>query len=139
MSNGLSDGVIENVLNHIFATGTYAKPTGLKLHLFKADPHAAGAEVSDTVDDTAYVEQTITFAVEGATDDKRVYSDDFVGFPPVVYGSGAGSYEVSHWAVIDGSANLLAAGAFPTPITRLAGEPLAFSPGAIYIELSRTA
>lgn len=139
MSSGLSDATIENVLNHIFATGTYSKPTGLTLHLYKGDPHQAGAEVDDTVDDTAYAAQSITFANEGATQDNRVYNDSLVTFPAVVYGSGAAAYDVTHWAIKDGSSNLLAGAPFPTTISRVAGEPLALNIGAVYIELARTA
>lgn len=138
MANGFTNAAITAVLNHMFATGTYAKPTGLKLHLYKGDPHAAGAEVSSVVDDTAYVSQTIAFADEGATLAKRVYNSALITFAAVVYGSGAAPYSVTHWAVKDGSANILAAAAFPTAISRVVGEPLAMNIGAIYIELTRT-
>jgi hypothetical protein len=135
--SGLSDGVITSVLNHLFATGTYAKPTGHKIHLYTGDPYGAGDEVDAVVDDTAYAAQSITFDDEGVTFDHRVYNDALVTFPAVVYGTGAASYDVTHWVVKDGSGNLLAAGAFPVPIERLAGQPLAMNAGAIYIELTR--
>ena len=139
MSQGLSDTAIASVLNHIFATGTYTKPTGLKLHLYKGDPHSGGAEVDDVVDDTAYAAQPITFDDEGVTEAGRVYNNGFVGFDPVVYGSGAASYVVTHWGVKDDYDLLLAGGPFPTAIERLAGEPMGLAPGALFIELTRTA
>lgn len=139
MANGLSEYVIDNVLNHLFATGTFAKPTGHTLHLYTGDPHGAGTEVSAVVDDTAYAAQSISFEDEGTTTEDRVYNDSACTFAAVVYGSGAAPYDVTHWAVKDGSANLLAGGALPTTVSRLAGEPLVFSIGAIYIELTRTA
>lgn len=138
MSNGLTDAAINSVLNHMFATGTYAKPTGLKLHLYKGDPHAAGAEVDAVVDDTAYAAQSITFEDEGTTTNNRLYNNLAATFAAVVYGSGAAAYDVTHWAVIDGSANLMAAGAMPVTVNRVTGEPLVFSTGALYIELART-
>jgi len=139
MANGLAEYAIDNVLNHLFATGTFAKPTGHTLHLYDGDPHGGGTEVSDTVDDTAYVEQSITFEDEGVTTDDRVYNDLACTFPAVVYGSGAAAYDVTHWAVKDGSGNMLAAGELPVTVTRLVGEPLVFAVGAIYVELARTA
>jgi hypothetical protein len=142
MSHGLTtgaSGAIKAVLNHMFATGTYSKPTGLKLRLYKAEPNGGGAVVSAVVDDTAYLQQTITFDDEGDTAANRVYNDALITFPAVVYGSGAAPYVVTHWAVVDGSAVMLATGEFPTPITRNAGEPLALNVGALYIELTRTA
>jgi hypothetical protein len=138
MSNGLTDAAINEVLNHMFATGTYTKPTGHKLHLYKGDPHAAGAEVDVVVDDTAYLAQTITFEDEGTTTNNRLYNDLAATFAAVVYGSGAAAYDVTHWAVKDGSANILAAGAMPGTVNRVTGEPLVFSIGALYIELART-
>ncbi|RLA45290.1 MAG: hypothetical protein DRQ97_09945 [Gammaproteobacteria bacterium] len=139
MSSGLSNLAIESMLNHMFATGTYSKPAGHKLHLHVADPHASGAEVDVVVDDTAYAEQTITFDDEGDTADKRVYNDALITFPAVVYGTGAAAYDVTHWSVQDGSGVLMAAGPLPTTVTRNAGEPMALNIGAIYIELERTA
>lgn len=138
MENGLSDGVITNVLNHLFATGTYAKPTGHKLHLYTGDPFDSGTEVDAVVDDTAYASQSITFEDEGGTAAGRCYNDAAVTFPAVVYGSGAAPYDVTHWVVKDGSSNVLAAGAFTAAITRNAGEPLVFNIGALYVELTRT-
>jgi hypothetical protein len=139
MSNGLTDGAITSILNHMFATGTYAKPTGLKLHLYTGDPHGAGTEVSNVVDDIVYAAQTITFADEGTTDDGYVYNSNFPAFAEVVYGSGGASYDVTHWAIKDGSGVMMAAGAMPSTVTRLAGEPMAFAIGSIYIQLERTA
>lgn len=139
MANGLSEYAIDNVLNHLFATGTFAKPTGHTLHLYNGDPHGAGTEVSNVVDDTAYAAQAITFSDEGTVTEDRVYNSGAITFAAVVYGSGAAPYDVTHWGVQDGSSNLLAAGALPTTISRLVGEPLVFAIDAIYIELARTA
>lgn len=136
--SGITDGAMSSILNHMFATGTYSKPTGLKLHLHKAEPNGGGAEVSAVVDDTAYAAQTITFDDEGVTTNNRVYNDAVITFPAVIYGSGAAPYTVSHWSVKDGSAVMMATGAFPTPISRLAGEPLALAIEALYIELTRS-
>ena len=140
MANGLSEFAIDGVLNHLFSDSiSLTKPTTLKLHLYKGDPHAAGAEVSDTVDDTAYAAQAITFEDEGTTTDDRCYNDLACTFAAVVYGSGAASYDVTHWAVFADTSNMLAAGALPTTVTRLVGEPLVFAVGALYVELARTA
>ena len=91
------------------------------------------------VDDTAYAAQSITFGDEGVTVDDRVYNNLACTFAAVVYGSGAAAYNVTHWAVEDGSANMLAAGALPVTVSRLVGEPLVFAVGALYVELARTA
>lgn len=138
MSSGISDVANASILNHMFATGTYAKPTGHKLHLYTGDPHGAGTEVDDVVDDTAYAAQNITFEDEGVTTNNRVYNDATVTFAAVVYGSGAAPYDVTHWAVKDGSGVLMAAAPFPTPIERVVGEPLVLNPLALYVELART-
>lgn len=141
MANGISDAANSSVLNHMFATGTYAKPTGHKLRLYKGaidESNLTTNHVSDTVDDTAYAPQTITFANEGATTNNRVYNNAIVTFPAVVYGSGAAAYTVTHAAIVDGSSNILAYGALPTSVERLVGEPLAFNVGALYIEMVRT-
>lgn len=141
MANGISDAAIANVLNHMFATGTYSKPTGHKLRLYKGainESNLATNHVSDTVDDTAYAPQTVTFADEGGTTNNRVYINATVTFPAVIYGSGAAAYVVTHAAIVDGSNNILAYGTLPTAITRTVGEPLAFNSGALYIELART-
>jgi len=140
MANGLSEFAIDGVLNHLFSDAiSLTKPTTLKLHLYTADPHAAGAEVSVTVDDTAYAAQAITFEDEGTTTDDRCYNDLACTFAAVVYGSGGVPYNVTHWAVFADTTNLLAAGAMPTTVTRLVGEPLVFAIAAIYVELTRTA
>mgnify|MGYP001815697797 CR=1 FL=1 len=140
MANGLSEFAIDGVLNHLFSDAiSLTKPTTLRLRLYKGDPHAACAEVDAVVDDTAYAEQAITFEDEGTTTDDRVYNDLACTFPAVVYGTGAAAYDVTHWAVFADSTNMLAAGALPTTVSRLAGEPLVFAVGAIYVELTRTA
>jgi hypothetical protein len=139
MSSGLSDAANSSVLNHMFATGTYAKPTGLLLLLYTGDPHAAGAVVNVTTEDTAYVAQSITFDDEGVTTNNRVHNSSVITFPAVVYGTDAAAYDVTHWVVTDGSAAFMAGGAFPVAISRIAGQPLAFNAGALYIDLSRTA
>jgi hypothetical protein len=139
MANGLSEFAIDGVLNHLFSDAiSLTKPTTLKLHLYTGDPHGAGTEVSATVDDTAYAAQPITFEDEGTTTDDRVYNDLACTFAAVVYGTGAAPYTVTHWAVFADTSNMLAAGALPTAIERVTGEPLVFAIGAIYIELTRT-
>ena len=139
MANGLSDATITAVLDHLVGGTPYTAPTGLVLQLHKSDPHAGLDEVDDLVDDTAYAEQSISFEPAGTTTAGRAYNDTApVTFDPVVYGTGGpSSYTVSHWAVVDGLGALIAAGALPTPIERLTGEPLTFAIGAIYIELTR--
>ena len=142
MSHGLTtaggaDGAIKNVLNHLFATGTYAKPATLKLRLYKAEPNGGGAHVDTGTDDADYVPQTITFEDEGDTTAGRVYNDALITFPAVA--AGESPYVVTHWAVVHGAAIMLASGEFPTPITRNAGEPLALNAGALYVEITRTA
>ena len=137
MSNGLTDVAINSMLNHQFATGTYTKPTGHKLHLYTGDPHAAGAEVDVVVEDTAYLAQTITFEDEGTTTNNRLYNDLACTFAAVVYGSGALPYDVTHWCVKDGGGVLMAAGAMPVTVNRVTGEPLVFAIGALSIELAR--
>jgi len=137
--SGITDVAISSILNHMVATGTYAKPTGLKLHLYKAEPNGGGAEVSAVVDDTAYTAENIAFADEGVTTNNRCYNSGVVTFDAVVYGSGAAPYNVTHWAVKDGSGVMMWTGAFPTTISRVAGEPLALNAGAIYLEITRTA
>lgn len=138
MAQGLSDYLIGNLLNHCFATGTFSKPTGHKLHLYKSDPVTGGSEVSAVVDDTAYAAQTITFSDEGAVTNNRVYNNATVTFAAVVYGSGAAAYNVTHYAVKDGSANVLSTGAFPATIQRTVGETLVFASQAIYIGQDRS-
>ena len=137
MANGLSDDAISKILNYTFSAGVFTQPPSHTLHLYIGDPTVAGDEVDVVVDDTAYLSQVVTFGVEGATTNNRVYNDTPETFAAVVYGTGAASYEVTHWAVKD-AANILASGALPTPITRLVGEPLTFAVGSIYIELART-
>ena len=138
MEGGLSDYLITNALNHTFATGTFAKPTGLKLHLYTGDPFDGGTEVSAVVDDTAYASQSITFDNEGVTSAMRVYNNALITFPAVIYGSGAAPYDVWGWVVKDGSGNILAGSNFAGAISRVAGEPMAMNIGAIYVEVTRT-
>jgi hypothetical protein len=122
----------------MFGPGTYTKPTGHKLHLYKAEPNGGGAEVANPADDTAYVAQNITFAAEGVGGgaiNNRVYNSAPVTFAAAALGA---PYTVSHWAVKDGLGVMMATGAFPTPIPRVVGEPLALNIDAIYVEITRT-
>jgi hypothetical protein len=138
MSNGFSDTTIGDALNYLFGLTSYSMPTGHTLHLYIGDPHGAGLEVDATADDTAYLAQSITFELEGTTTPLRSYNDALMTFAAVVYGTNAASYEVSHWAVKDSLSTILNAGAMPTPVDRVVGEPLAFAAGALYVSLART-
>lgn len=135
---GFTDYLIGNLLNHCFATGTFTKPTGLKVHLYNGDPHGAGTEISNTVDDTAYAAQSITFEDEGTTTNNRCYNTNAPTFSAVVYGSGGAPYNVTHVAIKDSGANILDAGPLPATITRNAGETLVFSAGSIFVALARS-
>jgi hypothetical protein len=137
MANGLSDYAITKILDYTFGAGVFTQPPSRTLHLYKADPTTGGLEVDVVVDDTAYASQVVTFGAEGAITNNRVYNNTAETFLAVIYGSGAASYIVTHWAVRDG-ANILASGALPTPITRLVGEPLTVAISSIYVELART-
>lgn len=137
MSQGLSDYLIAALLNHVFGSSTMTKPATLSIHLYTGDPHAAGPEVSDTVDDTNYAPQSISFADEGVTEPGKAHMDATVVFDPVAYGSGGAPYSVTHWAVKDGGGNLLVAAPFPAAVERLAGEPLAINSGALFVALTR--
>lgn len=141
MANGASDDLINKVINHVVGGTAYTQPVSLTLHLYNGDPHGAGTEVSDTVDDTAYAAQTITFENEGTTTNNRSYNDLAATFAAVVYGSGGAAYNVTHWAVKDNLSNLVWAGTLPNDVTisRVTGEPLVFAVGSIYFEMTRTA
>ena len=136
MANGLSDVTITAVLNHLLGVAAYTAPITHVLQLYNGDPHGAGVEITAT-EDTAYAEQSISFETEGATMAGRSYNDTPATFLAVV--AGAPPYDVTHWAVVDSLDVIIAAGALPTTVSRLLGEPLAFAVGAIYIELTRTA
>jgi hypothetical protein len=138
MAHGISDDAITKVLDHMFGSTTYTKPTGKTLHLYQGDPYGAGSEVDVVVDDTAYAAQSISFANEGVTTNNRVYNDAIETFAATVYGSGAAPYSVDFWCVKDGSSNIMAAGPLPAAVSRVAGESLAFNVGSIYVELART-
>ena len=135
---GFSDYLINKVLNHVFGSTTFTKPTGLKVHLYNGDPHGAGTEISAVVDDTAYAAQSVAFEDEGTTTNNRNYTTGTVTFAAVVYGSGAAPYSVTHAAIKDGSGNLLDAGPLPATITRNVGEPLVFNAASIFVSLART-
>ena len=138
MAAGFTDYLIGNLLNHCFASGTFTKPTGLTLHLYKGDPHSGGVEVSAVVDDTAYASQSITFENEGTTTNNRCYNTNTITFPAVVYGSGAAAYSVLYAVVKDGSANVLDGGPLPASVLRSVGEPLVFAPYSVFVAIARS-
>jgi hypothetical protein len=139
MANGLSDATISEVLDHLLGNGSYTAPATFQLQLYTGDPHGAGSEVNVTTEDTAYLEQSITFEAEGTTTNNRAYNDLACTFAAVVYGTDAAPYDVTHWCVVDSLDAIIAAGAMPTTVNRLVGEPLVFAIGAIYVALERTA
>lgn len=141
--NGISDYLAQKYLDFVYGDGTWTKPSSLTLHLYKNDPGPddSGDEVSDTVDDTAYAAQTITYDSVPTADASIGYlikNDATETFAAVVYGSGAAAYDVSHWGVKDNSGNLLDYGPLPTTITREAGKTLVFNIGDIVHKAHRS-
>lgn len=141
MSKGLSDYLMEQVLNHIYGAGTFSKPTGLTVHLYTSDPGPddSGTEVNTTTEDTAYAAQSISFsaAATDGSDAWKIANSAQVTFPAVVYGTDGTPYTVTHAAVKDGSDNLLDYGPIPN-ISRETGKTLVLPVGQIFTRLSRT-
>jgi len=127
----------KKLLDHLHNVASYTMPTTLTLALFKTSPGeagTAGTEVSVTVDDTAYVRQTITFAATTLGTGISL-SSNAQTFAAVVYGSGAAAYTVSHIGIYDQLGNMLSYTALGTSVSRLVGKTLVFDIGAITITL----
>ena len=140
---GISNYLMQKLLDHASGVTAYTMPTSLTLHLYTDDPGPddTGTEVSDTVDDTAYAAQTLTMAaaVTDGSDAWKSANDAVETFAAVVYGSGAAPYDVTHAAVKDQSGNLMFYATLPATTTRNVGEPFAFPIGAIFNRLNRSA
>jgi len=140
---GLSNYLMQKLLDHATGNAAYTIPTSLTIHLYKDDPGPAdtGNEVSDTADDTAYAAQTMSMAVaavDGA-DAWKTANDAVETFAAVVYGSGAAPYVVTHGAVKDQLGNIMWYGPLPASVTRNVGEPFSFPIGATFTRLNRSA
>lgn len=133
--SGKSAYLEDAILDHILTSTGYTSPNAsLYLSLHTADPtdDDVGTEVDDSVDDTAYARQSITFA---AASGGASASSNAQTFAPVVYGSGAAPYTVTHIGIYDaptGGNLLFSQGILPTR-TLAAGEVASFDSGAIII------
>ena len=147
----LSNYAEAKLLDHMNGTTSWTMPAALYLALFTSNPDedASGNEVDDTVDDTAYARQSITFAAatSGAgtavTSNTQTFAAVVYGsgaaaysvthIAAVVYGSGAAAYSVTHIAVFDASTagNMISYTALAAPISRTVGKTLVFSTGDI--------
>jgi len=130
----LSNYAEAKLLDHMNGVTSWTMPSTLYLALFTSNPDedASGNEVDDTVDDTAYARQAITFAAATSGAGTAVTSNTQT-FAAVVYGSGAAAYSVTHIAVFDAltSGNMISYTALAAPISRTVGKTLVFSTGDI--------
>lgn len=130
----LSNFAEKKLLDHMNGAASWTMPAALYLALFTSNPDedASGNEVDDTVDDTAYARQSITFAAATSGAGTAVTSNTQT-FAAVVYGSGAAAYSVTHIAVFDAltSGNMISYTALAAPISRTVGKTLVFSTGDI--------
>lgn len=95
----------EGVMDHVFGTGTFAKPAGLYLALFTAPPTDAGGGTEVGTDGTGYERQVAQFDVT-AGDPTRATTT-----APIEYGVALEDWgEITHVAVFDAESggNMLA-------------------------------
>ena len=132
-----SDFLENKTLDHNIGTTAFVSPTLTALVLFTADPtdaYIVANEVDTTVDDTAYVRQTIEWnaAAGGVAANTNAET-----FPAVVFGTGGVPYTVTHFGITDSltyqGGNLLYHGPLDAPVLRNAGVPLIFGAGSIKI------
>ena len=104
MAGSFSDYAENKILDHALGTAPWAMPEGVVLALFTTDPGEAsgGTEVTGG----SYAQTLITFnaASGGAKDNIEVV------FPTATADWGT----VSHWVIMDGSANRIMNGSFTT-------------------------
>lgn len=131
----ISTYLADALLDHITGEAAYTAPTTINVHLYTSDPGVddSGNEVSDTVDDTAYAEQAVTFAAAAT---REAASDSTVTFPAVVYGSGGAAFDVTHVALKDQAGNLLVYEALATAKEQVAGDVFQYDAGDLIMKIT---
>ena len=117
----MSDFLEASIRTHIFRTGSYAKPTGLTIHLYTAAPGEAGGGTE--VAGGSYASQslnpldanwTAASGTDGLTDNASA-----ITFPTPTANWGT----ITHAAIKDQSANFLLYGALTASKTVNNGDP----------------
>jgi len=111
---------------------------GMFLALFTADPTDANLtanEVNVGVDDTAYARQAITFGAAAAGESLNSIAQTFA---PVVYGTGAVPYDVTHIGVYDAlsGGNLRYHAPLVATVNRIATKSMTFEIGTVKVTQS---
>lgn len=121
--SALSDYLEGQLINHLFRTGSFAKPTALHVALFTAAPTDAGGGTECT--GGAYARVSVTpadaaFAAPTAGDGETSNLGE-ITFPAPTANWG----QATHWAIFDAATagNLLMHAALTTPKTINNGDP----------------
>jgi hypothetical protein len=132
----MSDYLENNLILHIFRTGSWTKPTDLKLALYTAAPSdsGGGTEVAGSI---GYARVSVapldanwaaTSGINGLTSNVA----------DIVFGAPTGNWgQVTHFGIFDQGTNLLFWGALTTPKTVNSGDPAPkFVAGALTVTLA---
>ena len=134
----MSDYLEQEVIKHIFRTGSFTKPTVLAVALCTAAPNDAstGATITEVANSNGYARATINPldanwtapGTSGLTDNAVV----------IMFGPATGSWgTITHIAIVDsathGAGNMLMYGTLASSITISSGESFAFNVGALDI------
>lgn len=135
-----SDDLETKLFNATLRNTAYTSPVTVYLALFTSDPtdaYTVANEVDTTVDDTAYVRQSIAF---GAPTNGVGSNSAQITFPAVVYGTGGLPYNVTHIGITDSATyqggNLLYHVALDASVSQVAGKSLIFEIGSVVITLA---
>lgn len=131
----LSDFAEQALINHVTTSAAFTPAATLYLALATADPTDAGtgAAMNEAANANGYARTAIAF---GAAASRRVTQSGAVVFPEATGSWGT----ISHWAIVDsathGAGNMLAAGAFATPFTLVAGNIRTVPTANVYVEIT---
>lgn len=132
----MSDYLEQEVIKHIFRTGSFTKPTVLAVALCTAAPNDAstGATITEVANSNGYARTTINpLDANWTSPGTGGLTDNAIA---IMFGPATGSWgTITHIAIVDsathGAGNMLMYGTLTSSITISSGESIAFNIGAL--------
>lgn len=126
---GFSDYVEAAVLNHLFGTTTFSKPSGRYVALFTAAPSDSGGGTE--VSGGSYARQSVTLTISGTT--TSATNSSVITFPDATSTWGT----ITHFAIFDAvtSGNMLTWGALASSRSISTDDSMIIRAGSLTVTL----
>jgi hypothetical protein len=138
---GKSTYLARAILNHVFRTTSYSKPSNVYISLHSADPTDANTTATElTIGTGGYARATVAVADAQWTAPASSGTDELItNANTISFGTASATWNsgnpITHFGIYDASTsgNLMYSGALGTSRTVLSGDPVSVAAGALSI------